>query len=129
MLKYFAPKKIVGRDDEFEFDYAWKNHQWHCLQSTSFDLTSPDSIREKAHRLLGQFSSLRDSKENFKVYLLTGEPQHEKLTGAYERALSILSKAPPELIEVVRENSVSVFSDSLAKKINEHELANGTKTD
>src|SRR6266404_2302575 len=55
--------------DEVEFEYAWKNEQWHCLKPLSFNLTAAESIREKAHRWLGQITSVKDTKETFKVYL------------------------------------------------------------
>ena len=50
VLKHLQPKKISVQDDEVEFQYAWKNGVWHCLEPVSFDLSSADSIREKAHR-------------------------------------------------------------------------------
>lgn len=45
-----------------------------------------ESIREKAHRWLGQIMSVKDAKDRFKVYLLLGEPQAEKLKPAFEKA-------------------------------------------
>jgi hypothetical protein len=56
VLKHFQPKKIAVQDDEVEFQYAWKNGVWHCLEPLSFDLAAAESIRDKAHRWLGQIA-------------------------------------------------------------------------
>lgn len=97
------------QDDEVEFEYAWKNDQWHCLEPLSFDLTAAESIREKAHRWLGQIMSVKDARERFKVYLLLGEPQTEKLKPAFEKGLSILNKMPVEKELISRGRSSTVF--------------------
>lgn len=122
VLKHLQPKKISVQDDEVEFQYAWKNGVWHCLEPVSFDLSSADSIREKAHRWLGQFMSVKDSQEQFKVYLLLGEPQQEALRPAFDKAVSILRKLPVEN-EVVRESDAAVFSERFAREIEAHEVA------
>ncbi len=120
VLKHLQPKKIIVQDDELEFRYAWRNGVWHCLEPVSFDLSSADSIREKAHRWLGQIMSVKDASERFKVYLLLGEPQHEPLRPAFERAVSILHKLPVES-EVVREDRAAEFSERFASEIEAHE--------
>jgi hypothetical protein len=94
LLRYFAPAKIGVRDDEIEFQYAWKNGVIHCLEPVSFDLSSPDGIREKAHKWLGRISSVAESKETFRLYFLVGQPQEEVLLQAFESAISILNKVP-----------------------------------
>jgi hypothetical protein len=120
VLKHLQPKKITVQDDEVEFQHAWKNGVWHCLEPVSLDLSSGDSIREKAHRWLGQIMSVKDAREQFKVYLLLGEPQQETLRPAFERAVSILRKLPVAS-EVVRENRASEFSEQFAREIETHE--------
>ncbi|MCK7468808.1 MAG: hypothetical protein MZU91_12245 [Desulfosudis oleivorans] len=47
---------------------------WHCRAPVSFDLASSDSIRDKAHRWLGQLTSVAGASEPFKLYFLVGEP-------------------------------------------------------
>ena len=120
VLKHLQPKRIAVQDDEVEFQYAWKNGVWHCLEPVSLDLSSADSIREKAHRWLGQVTSVKDAKDEFKVYLLLGEPQQEALRPAFERAVSILHKLPVAS-EVVRENRAAEFSERFAQEIEAHE--------
>lgn len=120
VLKHLQPKKISVQDDEVEFQHAWKNGVWHCLEPVSFDLSSADSIREKAHKWLGQLLSVKDAKEHFKVYLLLGEPQQEALRPAFDKAVSILHRLPVAS-EVVREASAGEFSEQFAREIETHE--------
>lgn len=115
------PKKIAVQDDEVEFRYAWQNGIWHCLEPVSFDLTSADSIREKAHRWLGQLLSVREAPEQFKVYLLLGEPKHDAVRPAFEKALSMLWRIPVQS-EVVRECDATAFSERFAREIATHEV-------
>ena len=120
VLQHLVPKKITVQDDEVEFQHAWKNGVWHCLEPVSFDLSSADSIREKAHKWLGQLLSVRDAKEHFKVYLLLGEPQQQALRPAFDKAISILRRLPVES-EVVREERAGEFSEQFAREIEAHE--------
>lgn len=120
VLQHLQPKKISVLDDEVEFQHAWKNGVWNCLEPVSFDLSSADSIREKAHRWLGQLLSVKDAKEPFKVYLLLGEPQQEALRPAFDKAVSILRRLPVDS-EVVREERAWEFSEQFAREIEAHE--------
>jgi Protein of unknown function (DUF3037) len=120
VLKYLSQKVIAAKGDEFEFQHAWKNEQWHCVEPVSFDLVLADSIREKAHRWLGQITSLKDSSESFKVYLLLGEPQDAKLKAAFVKAQNILYKIPGDK-EFVRESNSADFARHFAAQIKKHE--------
>jgi hypothetical protein len=119
VLKHFVPKIIAVRDDQLEFDHAWKNGVWHCLAPVSFDLASPESIRDKAHRWLGQLTSVAQGSEPFKLYFLVGGPTTDDLLPAFESALSILGKAPVQG-EVFREAQAQVLSDRLAEEVQSH---------
>ena len=120
VLKHLQPKKISVQDDEVEFQHAWKNGVWHCLEPVSFDLSSPDSIREKAHRWLGQILSVKESQERFKVYLLLGEPQQPALRPAFDKAVSILRRLPVAS-EIILEERAGEFSEQFAREIEAHE--------
>jgi hypothetical protein len=120
ILKYLQPKKIAVQDDEVEFQYAWKNGVWHCLEPVSLDLSAAESIRDKAHRWLGQMMSVKDAPERFKVYLLLGQPQQEAPQAAYDNAVSILRKLPVDK-EIVRERDAAEFSERFAREIQSHE--------
>ena len=119
VLPHLEEKVIAVEDDSVKFAHAWKNGAWHCYEPLSFDLASDTSIREKAHRWLGQVSSIKDSSEWFNVYFLVGKPTDPSLNDAYEKAISILRKAPAS--QVVEEDGAESFSELVAKAIAEHE--------
>jgi hypothetical protein len=119
IIRHLQPKQIAVEDDQIEFRYACKNGVWHCLEPISFDLTVAESIQDKAHRWLGQITSVKDSAEQFKLYLLLGEPQHEELRPAFERAVSILGKLPVDK-QIVRENQAESFSEKFAQEMQPH---------
>lgn len=120
VLKHFDRKTIEVQDDEVEFKHAWKNGEWHCLAPVSFDLASADSIKEKAHRWLGQVTSVAKAAERFRLYFLVAEPTQSELRPAYESALSILRKAPVEK-EVFTESQAPELSERLAAEVAAHE--------
>ena len=122
MLRHFVKKTISVDDDQVEFKHAWKNGVWHCLAPVSFDLASADSIREKAHKWLGQLTSVSKATEDFKLYFLVGEPTVAELRPAFESALSILGKSSIEQ-EFVPEAQAGELSERLAAEVLAHEQA------
>lgn len=120
LLQYFQPKKISVKDDEIEFRHAWKNGQWHCIEPLSFDLSSADSIRDKAHRWLGQITSISNSQEKFRLYMLVGKPQDPSLNSAFESALSILKKMPAEN-EIFSIEQITQLTETLANEVATHQ--------
>lgn len=116
ILNKFEEKKISSDGDEVEFKHALRNGLWHCVAPISFDLSSSDSIIEKAHRWLGQVNSVANSKERFAVYFLVGSPVDESLVDAYSRALKILSKSPRNC-EVYEEADAPKLSDFLVRRL------------
>lgn len=119
LLYAFENKTISGRDDEIEFEHAWKNGIWHCIEPVSFDLSSPATIKEKAHKWLGQITSISDTREEFKLYLLTAKPSDQTLNEAYEKAVKVLSKMPIQT-EVIEEENFINFGRKLEKAIQHH---------
>lgn len=122
LLNFFESKNIAGKDDEVEFPFAWKNGIWHCIEPISFDLAASESIREKAHRWLGQITSVTDSAEKFKVYLVLAKPQQSNLSGAFDKAVSILEKVP-----VASEIYIDSEMDSLVEKLQEQVKQHATR--
>lgn len=119
VLKHFQPKKIAVQDDEIEFQYAWKNSVWNCLEPLSFDLAAADSIRDKAHRWLGQLASVGGASDRFKVYLLVGAPQQEQLRPAFINAISILSKFSGDK-EIILEKDAPELAAHFAREVASH---------
>ena len=120
ILSRLHPKVIAVEDDEITFNHAWKNHQWHCMESVSFDLMQPQSIKDKAHNWLGRMTSIREAKEEFRVYFLVGEPQQDGSRKAYESALNVLHKTPVPH-EIIRENEAEHFAAEMAEKVAAHD--------
>ncbi len=120
ILQHFQSKIISVQDDEIEFQHSWKNGKWHCLEPVSFDMATADSIRDKAHRWLGQLASVQDAVDPFKVYLLVGAPQQESLQPAFQSAMSILRKIPGEK-EIVPEHEALDLAARIAAEVAEHE--------
>jgi hypothetical protein len=119
LLQHFQPKRIAVQDDEIEFQYAWKNGVWHCLEPLSFDLAASESIRDKAHRWLGQMASLQGATDQFKVYLLVGGPQQDELRPAFANAMSILGKIPGDK-EIVLEQDAPQLAARIEKEVGSH---------
>jgi hypothetical protein len=120
ILNRLQSKRIVGQDYDYEFEHAWQNSNWHVYEPVSFDLLETDSILDKANRWLGRITSLRDSPEKFKLYMLLGRPLIEKHQATFIKAENILNKIPGEK-EFIREHEADSFSDSLAGEIQSHE--------
>jgi hypothetical protein len=119
ITSHFTTKTIRSSDDEREFQHAWKNGIWHCIEPVSLDLSSSESIKEKAIRWLGQMETLSDgATEGFKVYFLLGEPSQKNLHEAFEKASRILGKA--KCAEVIPESKAKAFSDELSSKVVAH---------
>jgi len=120
VLSRLHPKIISVADDEVTFSHAWQNHQWHCLETVSFDLMQPQSIKDKAHNWLGRMTSIRDAAEEFRVYYLVGEPRIEGSRRAFDQALNVLNKTPVPH-EIVREQEAESFAADMADKIAAHD--------
>ena len=115
----FLPKKISVLDDELEFKHAWKNGIWHCVEPVSFDLSDADNMKDKAHRWLGQMTSIQNSSENFKLYLIISKPKEQKLIGAFNKAMSILKKIPTDK-EIFLEDDAGQLALQMGTKFESH---------
>lgn len=112
-------KTISSGDDAIDFSHAWKNGAWHAYEALSFDLADADGIAKKAHRWLGQLSSVApQATEPFHTYFLVGKPTDAKLEPAYARAVNILRKAPSS--EVYEESQVVDFVNRIEDEVRAH---------
>ncbi len=110
------PKRIVAPNFEYEFERSRKNEIWHVYEPVSFDLVESASMLAKAHRWVGQATSLRESSEPFRLYLLLGGPQDERLESTFVKAQNILNEMPGKK-EFVREAEAEAFAEELASEI------------
>lgn len=111
----FEKKTIRSKHNEVEFEHAWKNGVWHCIQPLSFDLTSEEGIQEKAARWVGNLVGLSKGEEKFKPYFLVGEPAKLELEMAYKKALDFLADAPGEPM-VILDTDVVDFANEFEDK-------------
>ena len=63
------------------------------------------NIKDKAHKWLGQISSVSDNSDHFKLYFLVAEPGNLELSESYENARSILKKIPSETVFYTEDES------------------------
>ena len=122
VLHFFQPKTIEAPSDEVSFKHAYKNEKWHCLEPLSFDQTTPEGIKEKARKWLGQMVSVQDAPEPFKLYLLVGAPSDPELRPVFEKSLALLSKIPGQR-EIIQEEDADRLSERLANIVADHESA------
>lgn len=113
------PKRIVAPSYEYEFERSWKNEVWHAFEPISFDMVEAGSMLEKANRWVGRATSLLDSAEEFRIHVLLGEPQDERLKPTFIKAQNILNKMPVKK-EFVREAEAEAFAEELARQIQQH---------
>jgi hypothetical protein len=113
------PKRIVAPSYEYEFERSWKNEIWHVYEPVSFDMVEAASILDKANRWVGRATSLMDSADQFRIYMLLGEPSDHRLKGTFVKAQNILNKMPGKK-ELVRESEAESFAEELAREVQGH---------
>ena len=119
VIRKLRPKRIVAPDYEYEFKEAWKNEVWHAYEPVSFDLMESTSIVDKANTWVGRITSLAESEERFKPYLLLGAPREGKLHSSFVKAQNILHKMPCKH-EFVLESDAEEFAKQLGTEIDKH---------
>jgi Protein of unknown function (DUF3037) len=119
VVERLIPKRIVAPNYDYEFEHAWKNQLWRVYEPVSFDLLEARSILDKANRWVGRATSLADSKEKFKMFILLGEPRESGLKAAFTKAQNILHKMVGDH-EFVKESEAEGFADDVAHEIREH---------
>lgn len=113
-------KTILGDGDRIIFRHAWKNGVWHAYEPVSLDLANEDGIVHKAHRWLGQLSSIATNPaEPFHAHFIVGAPSNQNLLPAYRRALHILKKSPGN-VDVYEEADLSQFVDRIEDEVRQH---------
>lgn len=116
-------KTIRGGDDKIDFQHAWKNGTWHVYEAISLDLADADGIYKKAHRWLGQLTSVaQDADELFHPHFIVGAPANPDLTPAYHRAIKILQKSPVK-VEVFEESQIDLLVDRIEDEMRAHHAA------
>ncbi|AQR74097.1 DUF3037 domain-containing protein [Sphingomonas sp. LM7] len=113
-------KTIVGDGDKVHFQHAWKNGVWHAYEPVSLDLADEEGIVRKAHRWLGQLTSVTsDPAEPFHAHFIVGAPANDSLMPAYRRAIRILKKSPGS-VDVYEERDLTRFVDRIEDEVRAH---------
>lgn len=120
VTSYLGPKRIFAPNYDYNFQHAWKNEIWHLYEPVSFDMVDGGTIVDKANRWLGRAINLNDSPEEFKLYVLLGEPQDKQLQGSFTKAQNILNKMPVKK-EFVRESEAEAFAKEFEQEIRHQE--------
>lgn len=119
ILAHLIPHQITGNNYEYEFKYSWKNEKWHVNEPVSFDLIEATSITDKANSWLGRITSLVDGGESFKLNVLIGSPQDERLKSAFIKAQNIMHNMPCQH-EFIKEDEAANFAENLQKEMELH---------
>lgn len=72
-------KTVKTKGDELVFEHAIKNGKWNFLEPVTFDLSRPNTVKDKVYKWVGKLDELDSSKENFNLYLLAILPENRKL--------------------------------------------------
>ena len=119
LTPYLVAKRIVASDFDYEFQHTWKNEIWHAYEPVSFDMVDSACILDNANRWVGRATSLNDSGDRFKIHMLLGEPQDERLWGTFVKAQNILNRMPG-LKAFVHEGEAEAFAEELEREVQSH---------
>lgn len=114
VFSHLEEHQVTSKLETVTFEHALKNGKWHLLEPVSFDLASPESVTDKAKRLLGEMTLLSERKDEFKLYFLVGAPNDDEVRDAYEKALRILKEVPCESA-IFRESQADQFASEIAR--------------
>lgn len=115
-----AEKTISGDGDKVHFHHAWKNGVWHAYEPVSLDLADEEGIVKKAHRWLGQLTSIAgEPAEPFHAHFIVGAPSSDALMPAYHRAIRILKKSPGT-VDVYEERDLGDFVNKIEDEVRAH---------
>jgi hypothetical protein len=110
------PKRIETANYEYEFKRSWKNEIWHLYEPVSFDMIEAASMLDKANRWVGRATSLLESAESFRIYMLLGAPQEQRLQSTFIKAQNILNKMPGKKV-LIQESEAQAFAEELAREV------------
>lgn len=125
VLPHLKPRAVFSEVEqvEVEFPNAWKNGCWHYLLPFSLDLVKTDSIRDKAHKFIGEIAGLGGAIRGDHIYLMLGEPEGDAARNTMERSLNLIHASLNEknlAHDFVREREADAFSVELGRRVSAH---------
>lgn len=116
---HLAAHKVKTKNDELEFDKAWKNGVWNCFEPVSFNLTKPDTIKDKVYKWVGKLDELSSTKESLHIYLLSVLPlDHPELNAFIQHKIKRMSSDKLK-VELVLENNIGKVVKKIKKEIDQ----------
>jgi Protein of unknown function (DUF3037) len=125
VLEALQPKTFSSSSFNIQFDYAWKNAEWHVIQPLSMDYRQGDSLQRAATIWLGNATALKEQEELGELAIVLGAPQSSAQRAAYSRAKDLLHKMPITH-RLIEEDESEDFANEVAASIREHDLLDGT---
>lgn len=120
ITKNLKSHSVKTTHDVLQFDKCWKNGNWHCYQTLSFDLKKVDSIKNKVYKWSGIINELENSNAELNLYFLTVSPgKHKSIKKFIEDTLSGRNNKSIT-VSIVNENQADKFAKAVSKEIKEH---------
>jgi hypothetical protein len=117
---HLSSHKVKTKNDELEFEKAWKNGVWNCFESVSFNLTRTDTIKNKVYKWAGKLDELSSTKEVIHIYLLSLFPHdHPELNNFIKHKIN--EKSTESLkVELVSESNIEKVVKKIKKELDRH---------
>jgi Protein of unknown function (DUF3037) len=119
VTKYLEPKHFVSNNYDLKFEHTFKNEKHHILDPVTMDYAQPESIQNRAIKILGQATTLEGNPEIGKLYLLLGAPRNPSHKNAYIKAKNLLNKIPIDK-EIIEENEAEDFAKEITSYMKKH---------
>jgi hypothetical protein len=102
-----------------EFEHAWKNGHWNFFEPVNFNLSRPESIRNKVHKWIGEIDELSSVAEHSHLYILSMLSEQHPEMNDYIKDLK--SKSNQKVtVEVVTEDEAERLVKELMEEIEMH---------
>jgi hypothetical protein len=116
---HLSEHTVRTKSDQMKFEHAWKNGQWHCFESVSFNLKRADSIKNKVYKWAGRIQELQTSNEQLDIYLLAMMPHtHPTLNQFVKQMLN--KKGEHARVHLVSESEAEKFAKGIHGEIEKH---------
>jgi hypothetical protein len=125
VLSHLKPRAVLSEVEQVEVDFpnAWQNGCWHYLQPFSLDLVKIESIRDKAHRFIGEMAGLGNALRGDHLYLMLGEPSGASARKTMDRSLNLIHASLQErnlAHDFIYEAEAESFAQKLGEKMRLH---------
>jgi Protein of unknown function (DUF3037) len=119
VTKHLKPKHFTSNNYDLKFEHTFENEKHHILDPVTMDYSQPESIQNRAIKILGQSTTLEGNSEIGTLYLLLGAPKNPSHQNAYIRAKNLLTKIPLKK-QLIEENEAEDFAKEITSYMKEH---------